>query len=87
MNNDSIDEIKFFAKKVYIHHWPPETSKWSDSRKSTIQQDINTNKEKKEIVIKKKQVQIDHYLFVQVRKIGLTIPQFKRQSNHGCGIQ
>jgi len=74
------EEIKFFAEKVYIHHWPPETPKWSNSRKDKVEADINKNKEKKQIIIKNKTVKIDNYTFNPIRKIGLTIPQFKRQS-------
>lgn len=75
-----LDEINFFAEKVYIHHWPPETSKWSLSRKDTVEEDINKNKEEKEIIIKDKTIKIDNYVFNSIKKVGLTIPQFKRQS-------
>ena len=73
-------EMRFFAEKVYFHHWPPETSSWNESRKDKVEEDINKNKEKKQIVIKDKTVQIDDYLFDPIKKIGLTIPQFKRQT-------
>lgn len=75
-----IDKINFFADKVYIHHWPPETPKWSISRKDKVEEEINKNKEKKQIVIIDKTVKIDNYTFNSIKKIGLTIPQFKRQS-------
>ena len=75
-----LDEINFFAEKVYIHRWPPETPKWSLSRKDKVEDDINKNKETKEITIKDKTVKIDNYVFNSIKKIGLTIPQFKRQS-------
>ena len=72
--------FEFFAEKVYFHHWPPETPKWSASRKETVDKDINVNTEKKHILIFDKSVQINEYTFNPIRKIGLTIPQFKRQS-------
>ena len=72
--------ITFYAEKVYFHHWPPETSKWTKSRKEKIEKDINSKKEKKKIVVLAKSIQIDNYVFESVKKIGLTIPQFKRQS-------
>ena len=75
-----LKKISFLAEKVYIHHWPPETPKWSNSRKILVDQEINNNKEKKEITIYEKNVQINNYLFDSIKKIGLTIPQFKRQS-------
>lgn len=73
-------EIHFLAEKVYFHHWPPDTSKWSISRKEKVEKNINISKLKKQIKISKKTIQIDNYLFDNVKKIGLTIPQFKRQS-------
>jgi len=76
---NQFEEIEFSAEKVYIHHWPPETPEWSDFRKDKVDADINTNKEKKQITIKDKSVKINNYRFESVKKIGLTIPQFKRQ--------
>ena len=69
----------FLAEKVYFHHWPPETTKWSVQRKITVDEEINTNKEKKSIIINHNIVKINNYTFDKVQKIGLTIPQFKRQ--------
>ena len=77
---NSFDKIEFYAEKVYFHHWPPETPKWNNSRKEKIDTDINSNLEKKHISINGKSIQINNYVFDNVRKIGLTIPQFKRQS-------
>lgn len=71
--------IEFFAEKVYFHHWPPETPSWSESRKEKIDGDINSKKEKKKVKISEKSIQIENYVFDSVKKIGLTIPQFKRQ--------
>ena len=72
--------IQFDAEKVYFHHWPPETPQWNNERKIKVDSDINTNKEKKKITIIDKSVKIDNYTFNSIKKIGLTIPQFKRQS-------
>ena len=71
--------IIFLAEKVYFHHWPPETSRWSNQRKIKVNEEINTNKGKKSIIINGNTVKINDYTFDTVRKIGLTIPQFKRQ--------
>jgi hypothetical protein len=72
--------IQFYAEKVYFHHWPPETPKWNNERQEKVDSDINTNKAKKKITIKDTSVKIDDYTFDPIKKIGLTIPQFKRQS-------
>lgn len=73
-------EIQFSAEKVYLHHWPPETPPWSVSRKEKVEYDINKNKEKKSVTIRNNTVAINNYKFDSIQKVGLTIPQFKRQS-------
>lgn len=79
MTNSNYNHIEFFAEKVYFHHWPPETPKWSDSRQNKVNLEINSNSETKRIEIDNKSVQINDYVFDNIGKIGLTIPQFKRQ--------
>ncbi len=79
MTNFDLDKIEFFAEKVYFHHWPPETPKWRDSTTNKISLDINSNSEIKHITISNKSVKINNYIFDNIKKIGLTIPQFKRQ--------
>ena len=74
------DEFSFSAEKVYVHHWPPETPKWTNSREEKVSQDINQNRNKKQIIISGKIVKIDNYEFRSIKKVGLTIPQFKRQT-------
>jgi hypothetical protein len=78
-DNESI-EIRFLAHKVHIHHWPPETPKWSDSRKNQVDQEINQNKENKNIEIQDKTIRIENYEFSSLKKVGITIPMFKKQS-------
>ncbi len=80
-------EIKFLAEKVYAHHWPLDTPKWSDHIIKQVDQDMNTNKEKKQILVKSKTILIDNYEFKAIKKIGLTIPLFQKQSTlvfEGC---
>lgn len=72
-------EIRFLAYKVHIHHWPPETPKWSNSRKKQVDQEINHNKEEKQIEIKNTIAQIENYEFSSIKKVGITIPLFKKQ--------
>ena len=73
-------EIKFLAEKIHIHHWPLDTPSWSDSRKMQVDQDINKNKEKKQIVIKNRTIKIGNYEFNAIKQVGITIPLFKKQS-------
>lgn len=72
-------EIKFLAEKVHAHYWPLDSTKWSDLINKQIDEKINKNKEKKQIVIKNNVILIDNYEFMSLKKIGLTIPLFKKQ--------
>ena len=81
LNEDSqFIEIKFMAEKVHIHYWPPTTLKWSETITRKVDQDLNKNKEKKKIMIKKEIILINNYEFKSIKKIGLTIPLFKKES-------
>lgn len=77
---DDENEIRYFADKVHIHHWPLDTPKWSESRKKQIDEEIIKNKEKKQIIIKEKTVKINNYEFNAIKKVGITVPQFKKQN-------
>lgn len=80
MSGNDFAEIKFLAEKVHAHHWPLDTPKWSDLTNKQVEQDMNKNKEKKRIVITSRTVLIDNYEFTAIKKIGLTIPLFKKES-------
>jgi len=75
-----IFEIKFMAEKVHVHYWPPDTLKWSESLAQRVDQDLNENRERKRIIVKKEIIFIDNYEFRAIKKIGLTIPLFKKES-------
>lgn len=79
MPNNEFTEIKFYADKVHAHHWPLDTPKWGDMVEKQVNQYLN-NKEKKQIVIKNTTIEIGNYSFTAIKKIGLTIPLFKKQS-------
>ena len=79
MTDEESNEIKFLAHKVHVHHWPPETPKWSDSRKTQVDEEINQNKKDKQIQIKNQSVSIENYEFLSIKKVGITIPLFKKQ--------
>lgn len=80
-------EIKFLAEKVHAHHWPLDTLKWNDFTNMQVDQHLNKNKEKKQIVIKENAILVDNYEFKNIKKVGLTIPLFQKQSTmifEGC---
>ena len=73
-------EIRYLADKVHVHHWPLETPKWTDARTKKVDQEINKNKVKKQILVKEKAIKINDYEFNSIKNVGITIPFFKKQS-------
>jgi hypothetical protein len=85
-NQSKFTEIKFLAEKVHAHHWPLDTPKWSDLTIKQVDDSLN-NKEKKQIAIKSNVILIENYKFTDIKKVGLTIPLFQKQSTlvfEGC---
>lgn len=80
MPDDNFTEIKFLAEKVHAHHWPLDTPKWSELTIKQVNDSLNNNKEKKHIVIKSDSILIENYEFTDIKKVGLTIPLFQKQS-------
>lgn len=80
MPGDNFTEIKFLAEKVHAHHWPLDTPKWSELTIKQVNDSLNNNKEKKQIIIKSDTVLIGNYEFTDIKKVGLTIPLFQKQS-------
>lgn len=72
-------EIDFLADKIYVHRWPMNSSHWSQSFTKEIDC-LNKSKEKKKILIKEAQVQINNYNFDEIKKIGVTVPLFKKET-------
>ena len=79
-SNISDDIIIFYADKVYVHHWPLDTPKWTDELKENVNSNLHQNKEKKKIVVKKNQIKINNFEFEIIKKIGITIPLFKKET-------
>ena len=75
-----MSEIEYLAGKVFVHHWPLETPKWSEERKSKVDSEINKNPDKKKIVVFEKIIKINDYEFSSIKKIGISIPMFQKQS-------
>ena len=64
---------------MHIHRWPLDTPEWSNQRKNEIE-NFNKDKEPKNIFVREKTLQVDGYKFDNIKKIGITIPLFKKQS-------
>ncbi len=78
-NKKSESEINFQADKVYVHRWPMDSQHWSPSLTEEIEH-LNKGKEKKSIRIKDTRVQINNYNFDEIKKIGVTVPLFKKET-------
>jgi hypothetical protein len=70
-------EIKYFADKVHVHRWPHDTPLWDNSTKKQLDDMINKNPQKKQIIVKGKFVQIENISFGSLKKIGISVPFFK----------
>ena len=78
--NNSDFEINFLAEKVHVHKWPMKSPDWSKSVSEKINLYLNKNQEKKQVCIKEKIIKIDDFSFVELKKIGVTVPFFKKET-------
>ncbi len=62
-----------------MHRWPQDSPIWDDSTQKQIDESINKNPEKKQVIIKKNIVQIENFEFTSLKKIGITVPFFKKE--------
>jgi hypothetical protein len=72
-------EIKYLSEKIHVHRWPQDSPIWDDSTQKQIDESINKNPEKKQVTIKKNTVQIEIFEFTSLKKIGITVPFFKKE--------
>ena len=72
-------EIRYFADKVFVHHWPKNSPVWSGSLQKKLDASINKNSNKKEIVVDSHTVRIEDFQFIRLKKIGISVPFFKKE--------
>ncbi len=72
-------EIQFLADKVHVHRWPHDTPIWDNSTKKQLDDSINKNPEKKQIIVKDKIVKVEKFEFNSLKKIGVSVPLFKNE--------
>ena len=72
-------EIRYFADKVFVHHWPKNSPVWSNSLQKKLDASINKNSNKKEIVVDPHTVKIEDFQFIRLKKIGISVPFFKKE--------
>ena len=78
LNIDS--KIEFFADKVYVHRWPQNSPIWPKPIQEKIDLDLNKNNEKKKVLITAKKIQVSAYDFLKIKKVGVTVPLFKKET-------
>jgi hypothetical protein len=79
-SNNPEHEIVFFADKIHVHHWPLNSLIWSKSTQEKIDLNLNKNAKKKKIMINDQQIRINDYEFDKIKKVGVTVPLFKKQT-------
>ena len=73
-----VTEIHFNSSKIHVHHWPKNTPEWTQARRDMVKKEFNENK-KNQIVVQDPKVSINGYDFSNIKKVGITIPLFKKQ--------
>ena len=62
-------KIKYLADKVHVHRWPHNTPLWSDSIKKQLDDLINKNPQKKQVIVGTDFIQIENMVFESIKKI------------------
>lgn len=75
--SDSV--IKYQSDKIHIHRWPQDSPIWDDSIQKKLDDSIIKNPEKKQVIIKEKTIHIENFKFTSLKKIGISVPFFKKE--------
>jgi len=78
-NNPKLPII-FFAEKIHVHRWPMNSPIWSKFTSEKIEGDLNKNLKKKKVILNDDQIQIEKYCFKKIKKVGITVPLFKKRT-------
>ena len=74
-----IFELEYFADKVHVHRWPQDSPIWNDAVKGQIDEFINKNPKKKQIIVRDNYLKIENFEFNSLKKIGVSVPFFKNE--------
>ena len=75
----SYPEIKYLCQKIHVHRWPKDGPIWDDSVQHELDDSINKNPNKKQVTIKENTIQIENFKFNSLKKVGITVPFFKKE--------
>jgi len=67
----------FLAEKIHAHRWPQDSPLWDKSTQLEIDNSLNKNPQKKKIVLNEKFIKIENFEFINLKKIGISVPFFK----------
>ena len=65
------------SNKIHVHRWPKNSPPWDNLTQKRLDDSINKNPEKKQVIIKEKTIQIEDFEFNSLKKIGISVPFFK----------
>lgn len=72
-----MDGISYMADRVFIHRWPHDTPEWDGAARSRIEHIIK-KPGKKAVTARGKTVTIEGVEFSSLKKLGVSVPFFKR---------
>ena len=75
----SNSELQYLCQKIHVHRWPKDGPLWDDSVQKELDDSINKNPNKKQVIIKENIIQIENIQFFSLKKIGITVPFFKKE--------
>ncbi len=62
-----------------MHRWPQDSPIWDGSTQKQIDNSINKNSNKKQVIVKVKTFQIENFEFISLKNIGISVPFFKKE--------
>ena len=72
-------QIKYLCEKIHVHRWPRDSPEWDDIVQKEIDDSLNKNPAKKQVTINEDIIQIENFKFTSLKKIGITVPFFKKE--------
>ena len=69
--------MEFLAEKIHAHKWPQDSPVWDNSIQLQIDNSLNKNSQKKKVILNEKTIQIENMQFLNLKKIGISVPFFK----------
>ena len=72
-------EIHYGSDKIHIHRWPRDSPVWDESVQKELDQSINKNPDSVSVTLKEKTIVIQNIEFYSLKKIGITVPFFKKE--------